>query len=165
MAKESSFDVVSQIDLQEIDNAVNQANKEISTRYDFKDTGTTIAFDRAVAKIVVQSREDFHLKNAVDVLQSKLVKRGIDLKALSYGKIEEASGATSRQEVDLVTGIDAETARAINKSIKSTKTKAKVQIEGEKLRISAKSRDELQDVIAFIKSQDFGIPLQFVNYR
>lgn len=165
MAKDSSFDIVSQIDLQEVDNAVNQATREISTRYDFKGTGTQISFDRPAARIAVTSTDDFYVKSAVDVLQSKLVKRRIDLKALSYSKIEQAAASTSRQEIDLVTGIDADTARAINKAIKTTKTKAKVQIEGEKLRVSSKSRDELQDVIAFIKSQDFGIPLQFINYR
>jgi uncharacterized protein YajQ (UPF0234 family) len=165
VAKDNSFDIVSQIDLQEVDNAVNQATREISTRYDFKGTGTQISFDREAAHIAVTSSDDFYVKSAVDVLQSKLVKRGIDLKALSYGKIEQAAAGTSRQEIGLVTGIDVDTARAINKAIKTTKTKAKVQIEGEKLRVSSKSRDELQDVIAFIKSQDFGIPLQFINYR
>ncbi len=165
MAKESSFDIVSQVDLQEIDNAVNQANKEISTRYDFKNTATTVGFDRANTRLAISSAEDFHLKSAVDVLQSKLVRRNIDLKALSFGKVQEASGGAVRQEADVITGIDADTARQINKAIKGTKTKAKVQIEGEKLRISAKSKDDLQDVIAFVKSQDFGLPLQFINYR
>jgi len=165
VAKDSSFDIVSQVDLQEVDNAVNQATREISTRYDFKGTGTRISFDRTDARIAITSNEDFYVKSAVDVLQSKLLKRRIDLSALSYGKIEQAAGSTSRQELDLITGIDPDTARAINKAIKSTKTKAKVQIEGDKLRVSSKSRDELQDVIAFVKSQDFGIPIQFINYR
>lgn len=165
MAKDNSFDIVSQIDLQEVDNAVNQATREISTRYDFKGTRTEISFDRAEARLVVTSNDDFYVKSAVDVLQSKLVKRRIDLKALSYGKIEQAAGSTSRQEIGVITGIDPDTARAINKAIKTTKTKAKVQIEGDKVRVSSKSRDDLQDVIAFVKSQDFGIPLQFINYR
>lgn len=165
MAKESSFDVVSEIDLQEVDNAVNQASKEISTRYDFKNTHTVITFDRAAPRIVLTSSEDFYVKTALDVFQSRLVKRAVDLKALSVGKIEAASAGTAKLEIGLVTGIDADTARAINKAIKGTKAKAKVQIEGQKLRISSKSKDELQEVIVFVKSQDFGIPLQFVNYR
>lgn len=165
MAKDNSFDVVSEIDLQEVDNAVNQAAKEIATRYDFKNTGTSIEFDRLAPQLAVTSNDAFYVKSAVDVLQSKLVKRRVDLKALSYGKVEPAAGSTARQEIGLITGIDADTARAINKAIKTTKTKAKVQIEGDRLRISSKSRDDLQDVIAFIKSQDFGIPLQFINYR
>lgn len=165
MAKDNSFDIVSQIDLQEIDNAVNQSNKEISTRYDFKNTQTRITFDRAAEQVTITSSEDFYVKSALDVLQSKLVRRGTDLKALACGKIEAAAGATARQQIGLVNGIHMEVARAINKAIKGTKTKAKIQIEGDKLRVSSKSRDELQDVIAFVKSQDFGIPLQFVNYR
>lgn len=165
MAKDSSFDIVSQIDMQEVDNAVNQANKEISTRYDFKNTNARVDLDRETPRVTVSADEEFYVKTAVDVLQSKLVKRGIDLKALSYGKLQPASGGTARQEIGLITGIDADTARAINKAIRGTKTKARVQIEGDKLRVSSKSRDELQDVIAFVKSQDFGIPLQFINYR
>lgn len=165
MAKDSSFDIVSLVDMQEVDNAVNQAVKEISTRYDFKNTQTGIELARDDANIALRSDDDFHLRSAFDVLQSKLVRRKIDLKALKPGKLEQALGGTVRQEVHLITGIDADTARAINKAIRSTKAKAKVQIEGDRLRVSAKSKDELQQVISFVRSQDFGVPLQFVNYR
>ncbi len=165
MAKENSFDVVSQLDLQEVDNAVNQANKEISTRYDFKNTNTRAEFDRQSERIVVRSDDDFHLRSAMDVLQTKLVRRDVDLKALRYGKAEPSSGGTVRQEIELVTGIDQDTARAINKTIKDQKLKVRVQIEGDKLRVFSKSRDELQEIINFLRSADFGVPLQFVNYR
>jgi len=165
VAKEYSFDVVSQLDMQEVDNAVNQANKEIGTRYDFKGTNSRIEFDRRSPKLTVTSSEEFHVKSAVDVLQTKLVRRQIDLKALSYGKVEPSAGGTARQDIQLVTGIDQETGRTINKAIKERKTKARVQIEGDKLRVFSKSRDELQDIINFLRSADFGIPLQFVNYR
>ncbi len=165
MAKEQSFDVVSQVDMQEIDNAVQQATKELVQRYDLKDTGSTISFDRTAATITLTAPSDFVLGQVKDVLATKLVRRTIDLKALSWGKIEAASGGSSRTVGTIVNGIEADIARTINKEIRDEKFKAKVQIEGDKLRVFSASRDELQAVIGFLKERDYGIPLQFVNYR
>lgn len=165
MAKDSSFDIVSELDLQEMDNAVNQAAKEIQTRYDLKNTGTTLEFDRTASEISVESESDFTLKSAVEVLESKVVRREISLKALDPGKIEPASGARVRQKIALKQGISADTAREIVKAIKAEKLKVQVAIEGDKVRVSAKSRDLLQEAIQLVKSADFGIPIQFINYR
>ena len=165
MAKEQSFDVVSHVDMQEVDNAVQQAVKELVQRYDLKDTGSTIALDRQASTITLTAPSDFVLGQVKDVLATKLVRRSIDLKALDWGKIEAASGGTSRTVGTIVNGIDAEIARRINKEIRDEKFKVKVQIEGDKVRVFSASRDELQSVIAFLKEHDYGIPLQFVNYR
>lgn len=165
MAKDSSFDVVSQIDMQEIDNAYGQAKKEISQRYDLKDSGADISLDKSGKTVTVSAPSDFVCKQVIDVLTSKLIKRGIDLNALNWGKLEAASGGTVRQSAQIIEGIDRETAGKINKDIKGTKLKVKVQIEGDKLRVSSASRDTLQEVIAFLKGQDYGQPLQYVNYR
>lgn len=165
MAKEQSFDVVSQVDMQEVDNAVQQASKELAQRYDLKDTGSTISLDRQASTITLSSPSDFVLGQVRDVLASKLVRRTIDLKAVSWGKVEAASGGSSRQTGTIVNGIDAEIARSINKDVREQKRKVKVQIEGDKVRIFSASRDELQAVITFLKEQDYGIPLQFTNYR
>jgi len=165
VAKDQSFDVVSQVDMQEVDNAVQQATKELVQRYDLKDTGSSITLDKAASTVVVSAPSDFVLGQVRDVLASKVVRRGIDLKALDWGKIEAASGGSSRCTAHVVNGIDAELARRINKEIRDEKFKVKVQIEGDKLRVSSASRDELQAVIAFVKDHDYGIPLQFVNYR
>ncbi len=165
MAKDSSFDVVSQIDLQEVDNAYGQAKKEIAQRYDLKDSGADLAFDKAKKSISVVAPSDFVIKQVVDVLTSKLIKRGIDLGALQWGKVESASGGNVRKTATIVEGIDRDTAGKINKDIKATKLKVKVTIEGDKLRVSGPKRDTLQEVIAFLKEQDYGQPLQYVNYR
>jgi len=165
MAKDSSFDIVSEVDLQEIDNAINQANKEISTRYDFKNTKSKITWNKDEAKVIIDADDDYKLRSVQDVLHTKLVRRGIDLKALNYKKPEPASGGTLRQVADVQQGIDTETAREINKFIKNLKLKVQVAIEGTKVRVSAKSKDELQKVIQALKEQDFGLPLQFTNYR
>lgn len=165
MAKEQSFDVVSQVDMQEVDNAVQQASKELVQRYDLKDSGSTIDFDRQAATITLAGPSDFVLGQVRDVLAGKIVRRSIDLKAVSWGRIEAASGGSSRQTGTIVNGIDAEIARKINKEVRDEKFKVKVQIEGEKLRVFSASRDELQAVIGFLKEQDYGIPLQFLNYR
>lgn len=165
MAKEQSFDVVSQVDMQEVDNAVQQASKELTQRYDLKDSGATITFDRAGSTITLAAPSDFVLGQVRDVLASKLVRRTIDLKAVSWGKIEAASGGASRQTGTIVNGIDAEIARKINKEVRDEKFKVKVQIEGDKVRVFSASRDELQAVIGFLKERDYGIPLQFTNYR
>lgn len=165
MAKDQSFDVVSQVDMQEVDNAVQQAAKELTQRYDLKDSGATIAFDRHAPSITLAAPSDFVLGQVKDILDSKLVRRSIDLKAVSWGKIEAASGGSARRTGTIVNGIDPEIARRINKEIRDEKLKVKVQIEGDKVRVFSPSRDDLQIVIGFLKERDYGIPLQFVNYR
>ena len=165
MAKEQSFDVVSQVDMQEVVNAVQQASKELTQRYDLKDSGSTIALDRSAATITVTAPSDFVLGQVKDVLAGKLVRRGIDLKALAWGKIEGAAGGAARTVAHVVNGIEADLARRINKEVRDQKFKVKVQIEGDKLRVFSPSRDALQEVITFLREQDYGIPLQFINYR
>ncbi|MDY0088129.1 MAG: YajQ family cyclic di-GMP-binding protein [Coriobacteriia bacterium] len=165
MAKEQSFDVVSQVDMQEVDNAVQQGSKELKQRYDLKDSGATIALDKAAATVTVAASTDFVAKQVIDILGSKLVRRGVDLKALDWGAPETASGGSVRQVARIVNGIEADLARRINKDIRDQKLKVKVQIEGDKLRVFSAKRDELQAVIAFLKGQDYDIPLQYTNYR
>jgi uncharacterized protein YajQ (UPF0234 family) len=165
MAKDNSFDIVSEVDLQEVDNAYQQTLKELVQRYDLKDSGATIEFSKSEKTFTLHAPSDFIGKQVIDVLNTKLVRRHIDLKSVSWGKTESASGGTVRISGDIVMGIEAELARKINKDIRDRKFKVKVQIEGDKLRVSAAVRDELQAVIAFVKEQDYGIPLQFINYR
>jgi hypothetical protein len=165
MAKDQSFDVVSQVDLQEVDNAVQQASKELNQRFDLKDSGARIEFDRAAATVTISAPSDFVLRQVRDVLDTKLVRRQVDLKAVTWGKAESASGGTVKTIGHIVNGIEADIARRINKDVRDAKFKVKVQIEGDKLRVFSPSRDELQAVIAFLKQRDYGIPLQFVNYR
>ena len=161
MAKESSFDVVSTVDMQEVDNAFQQAKKELAQRYDLKDSGA----EKAKQALTVSAPSDFVARQVIDVIGSKLVKRGIDLAAVKWGDPQPAAGQSVRQSASIVDGIDKDTAGRINKDIKATKLKVKVQIEGDKLRVSSASRDTLQEVIAFLKGQDYGQPLQYVNYR
>ncbi len=165
MAKESSFDIVSSVDMQEVDNAYGQASKELKARYDLKDSGSKIDLDKGARTITVSAPSDFVCGQVIDIITAKLVKRGIDVAALRWGALEAAAGATVRRRAIIVEGIDRETAGKINKDIKARKFKAKVVIEGDKLRVSSASRDTLQDVIAFVKGNDYGQPLQFVNYR
>ncbi|RDB62361.1 YajQ family cyclic di-GMP-binding protein [Gordonibacter sp. 28C] len=165
MAKESSFDVVSTVDMQEVDNAFQQAKKELAQRYDLKDSGAEITLDKANKSITVAAPADFVAKQVIDVIATKLVKRGIDLGAVKWGDPQAAAGQSVRQTANVVEGIDKDTAGKINKDIKATKLKVKVQIEGDKLRVSSASRDTLQEVIAFLKDKDYGQPLQYVNYR
>lgn len=165
MAKDSSFDVVSQVDIQEVDNAFGQAKKEITQRYDLKDSGAQISLDKANKTLTINAPSDFVAKQVIDIISSKLVKRGIDLGAVTWGKVEASSGGTVKQTATIVDGIDKETAGKINKDIKATKLKVKVTIEGDKLRVSGPKLDTLQEVIAFLKEQDYGQPLQFTNYR
>lgn len=165
MAKDNSFDIVSEVDFQELDNAYQQAKREIKNRYDLKDSGSDINFDKQNNTLELVAPSDFVCGQVKDIVLSKCVKRGIDLAALEWGNIESAAGATVRQSAKVVCGIDKENAGKINKSIKSKKFKVKTQIEGEKIRVSSPKRDTLQEVISYLKEQDFGIPLQFVNYR
>lgn len=158
-----SFDVVSQVDRQEVDNAVNQTRKEIGQRYDFKGTKTEIALEDDSIQIV--SDDDFKVKAAVDVLQSKLVRRGVSLKALVYGKIEPAAGGRAKQTITVQQGIGIEKARQIVKLVKDKKLKVQGQIQGDQVRVSGKKRDDLQAVIQLLKAQDLDLPLQFINYR
>ncbi len=158
-----SFDVVSIVDRQEIDNAINQTRKEISQRYDFKGTKTSIEVDKDSIHIV--SDDDFKVKAVVDVLQSKFVRRGISLKALVYGKIEPAAGALAKQTITVQQGIDADHARQIVKLVKDSKLKVQTQIQGDQLRITGKKRDDLQAAIQLLKGQDIDLPLQFTNFR
>jgi uncharacterized protein YajQ (UPF0234 family) len=158
-----SFDVVSQVDPQEIDNALNQTRKEIGQRYDFKGTKTEIRDEENEIHIV--SDDDFKVKAVVDVLQSKMVRRGISLKAFVYGKIEPAAGGLAKQTLTVQQGIDTDKAREIVKLVKDTKLKVQSQIMGDQVRISGKKRDELQQVIQLLKQHDLGLPLQFVNFR
>lgn len=164
MAKDNSFDIVSKVDLQEVVNAVNQAVREIETRFDFKDSKSKISFD-GKSEIILVSDDDFKLRNVVDILESKLVKRGVNLKALRYGKIEPAAGNTVRQNVTLVQGIEQDIAKKIVKAVKDSKIKVQATIQGDQIRVSGKNRDDLQNVIKLIKEMDLNIPVEFVNFR
>ena len=165
MAKEFSFDVVSTVDMQEIDNAYQQAKKELTQRYDLKGSGAELSLDKQKKTITVAAPADFVARQVIDIMGSKLIKRGIDLTAVKWGDPQAATGQSVRQTATIVEGIDKETAGKINKDIKAQKLKVKVTIEGDKLRVSSASRDTLQEVIAFLKGQDYGQPLQYVNYR
>jgi uncharacterized protein YajQ (UPF0234 family) len=159
-----SFDVVSQVDPQEVRNAVDQAARELATRFDFK--GTDSSIDLGANELTLRSATEDRLKAVRQVLEEKLVKRNVSLKALDYGKVEEASGGSARQVVKIVAGISSEKARELNKHIKELNLKGiQSQTQGEQLRVSGKKRDDLQGVIAALKEHDFGIPLQFENFR
>lgn len=165
MAKDSSFDIVSQVDMQEVDNAFGQAKKELVQRYDLKDSGSSIELDKSKGILTINAPSEFVVGQVRDVITTKLVKRKVDLKAVKWDKIQNASGGSMRQTGRIIEGIDKETASKINKDIKGTKLKVKVTIEGDKLRVSGPKLDTLQEVIAFVKGNDYGQPLQFVNYR
>ena len=166
MAKQNSFDVVSKVDLAEVKNAVNQAMKEVRQRYDLKGSGSNIDFNETEAKLTLASSDDYHLQAVNGVLQQKLIRRGVSLKALSYGTVDPAAKATVRQTVTLQQGIPTEKAREIVKFIKNLKLK-KVQasIHDDFVRVTGKDRDALQDVIAALKEHDFDIDMQYTNYR
>ncbi len=163
MAGQNSFDIVSKIDHQEVSNAIQQALKEIHQRFDFK--GSKSAIDLTEEKIILVSDDEFKLKAVIDILEQKLVKRGVPLKGLSFGKMEPAAQSTVRQEITLQQGISTDKAREIVKSIKDTKLKVQSAINGDYIRVSGKDRDTLQSVIAHLRSVDFGIHMQFTNYR
>ncbi len=158
-----SFDIVSKVDPQEIDNAVNQTRKEVAQRYDFKGSQTDIEWDEK--EIRLTSEDDFRVKAVVDVLQSKMVRRNVPLKALVYGKVEPAAGSRAKQIITVQQGIDTDKARAIVKLIKDAKLKVQAQIQGDQVRVSGKKRDDLQDAIQLLKAADLDLPLQFVNFR
>ncbi len=167
MAKDASFDVVSEVDLQELRNAVDQARREIAQRFDFKNTGSAIdlAEEKDSPVITVRSNTDGKVKEVVRVLEEKLVKRHVALKALDKGDVEPAAGGTARQTIKVNQGISTEKAKQIVKFVKDKKLKAQAAVQGDQVRVTSKSRDILQEVIASLKEEDFGIPLQFTNYR
>ncbi len=160
---ENSFDIVSKIDHQEVSNAIQQALKEIHTRFDLKDSKSDITLDKD--SITLASADEYKLKAVTDVLHGKLVKRNVPLKGLNYGTIEPAAGSTVRQKITMQQGIPIEKAREIVKLIKDSKKKAQASIQGDLVRVSSKDRDTLQEIIALLKSKDFGIDMQFTNYR
>jgi uncharacterized protein YajQ (UPF0234 family) len=164
MADEFSFDVVSKLNLQEVENAVAQANKEIQTRFDFKGSISRIDWDKKEI-LTLFSDDEQKLKSVIDILQNKLIKRGVSLQALDYQKIEPAEKATVRQPVKMKQGIESEKAKAIVKAIKEAKIKVQASIQGDQLRVASKSKDELQTTMNFLRGQDYGLPLQFTNYR
>ena len=165
MAKEQSFDVVSTVDMQEVDNAYQQAKKELGQRYDLKGSGSTIDLDKSSGKISVNAPSDFVAGQVIDIVSSKLIKRGVDIGSVKWGAAQNAAGGKVLRVGTIIEGIDRDTAGKINKDIKAQKLKVKVQIEGDRLRVSSTSRDTLQEVIAFLREQDYGQPLQYVNYR
>lgn len=163
MAKDESFDVVSRVDIQEVDNAVNQTNKEIKQRYDFKNSKSQVTLEDGSLKI--QAEDDFRLKSVIEILQTKLLRRNVPIRNLDYGKMEQAAGGSVRQLIRLKQGIEGETARQMVKDVKSLKLKVQAQIMDDQIRISGKNRDDLQKVIAFLKEKDYNLELQFTNYR
>ena len=167
MAKDASFDVVSEVDLQEVRNAVDQAKREVGQRFDFKNTGSSLELSAEgdSPSIIVRSNTEQKVKDVVKVLEEKLVKRQVALKSLQKGEIEAAAGGTARQTIGINQGISQDKAREIVKHVKDLKLKAQVAIQGDQVRVSSKSRDTLQEVIEALKERDFGIPLQFTNYR
>lgn len=162
---DNSFDIVSKIEMPEVVNAIDQAMKEITQRYDLKDSKSNIELDPKENKITLTSADEFKVKAVRDVLDSKLVKRKVPLKGLTYGVIESAAGSTVRQVVTLQQGITTEKAKEIVRVIKDSKKKVQASIQGDFVRVAGKDRDTLQDVIAFLRGQDFGIDMQFTNYR
>ena len=163
MAKECSFDVASKVDLQEVDNAVHQTTREISQRFDFK--GSKAEVTREGNNLKLSAEDEFKLKQMVDILETKLVKRQVPLKALTRGQVQSALGGTVRQEITLQEGIPTEKAREIVKLIKGTKHRVQAQIQENQVRVSGRDRDELQAVIKFLREQDLGIHMDFTNYR
>ncbi len=165
MADEHSFDIVSRVDLQEALNAVQQAMKEISQRFDFKDSKSAIELNKDKNEILIVSDDEYKLKSVVDILQGKLVKRKVSLKSLIYGKIEPALSGTVKQVITLQQGISTEKAKEIVKIIKDTKLKVQAEIQKDQVRVRAKKIDDLQSIIGLLKEKDLGIHMEFANYR
>jgi uncharacterized protein YajQ (UPF0234 family) len=162
---DNSFDVVSKIEMPEVVNAIQQAQKELVQRYDLKDSHSSIELNEKDNKITLASQDEFKLKAVVDILESKLVKRKVPLKGLSFGQIIPAAGSTVRQEITLQQGISTEKAREIVKAIKDSKMKVQASIQGDFVRVAGRDRDTLQNVIKLLRETDFGIDMQFTNYR
>lgn len=165
MAGENSFDVVSQYDEQELANALDQTRREITTRYDLKDTHTELTYDAKKKTITILTNSEFTLKNVRDVLETKIVRRGLSIKILKLGNIEQAGGNRVRQVIELQSGISQDLAKEITKLIRDSFPKVKGQIQGDAVRVVGKSRDDLQAVISALKAKDYPVPLQFNNYR
>jgi len=162
---DNTFDIVSKIDLAEVNNAIQQALKEVTTRYDLKDSKSEIQLNEKDHKILLESQDEFKLKAVADVFEQKLVKRKVPLKGLTFGAPTQAGGSRMRQEISLQQGIPIEKAREIVKTIKDSKKKVQASIQGDLVRVSGRDRDSLQEVIALLRGQDFGIDMQFTNYR
>lgn len=163
MAQDFSFDVVSKTDMQEVTNAIQQAQKELGQRFDFKGSKSSIELE--AEEIVLASDDEGKLRSVKDILETKLVKRGVALKALDYQKLEDAAGGTVRQRAKIVQGIEIEKAKAIVKAIKDAKLKVQASIQSDQVRVTGRSKDDLQKAMALVKAKDLGIPLQFTNYR
>jgi cyclic-di-GMP-binding protein len=165
MADQFSFDVVSEVNMQELKNALDQATKEIKQRFDFKDSKTDISLKEKEKELIVVSDDDYKLKAVQEIIKAKCVKRGVSLKAFNYGSVEPALSGTVLQVAKIQSGLASEKAKEISKAIKDGKLKVQAQIQGEQLRVLGKSKDELQSAIAFLRAKDFGVDLQFTNYR
>ena len=163
MAAENSFDIVCKVDTQEVTNALDQARREIETRYDLKGSKNEVKLEKT--EILLTVADEMKLKAVIDILQSKLHKRGIPLKALDYGKVEEASGGALRQKITIQQGIPIEKAKEIGRLIKDSKVRVQASIQEDQVRVSGKNRDDLQKIIALVKDKDLGVALQFTNYR
>ncbi|MGH9442206.1 MAG: YajQ family cyclic di-GMP-binding protein [Thermoanaerobaculia bacterium] len=165
MPQENSFDVVSKVDLQEVQNAVHQASKEIVTRFDFRGSKSKIEWNEKDLELTLTSDDEHKMKSVVDILETKLVKRNVPIKSLEFKTVEPAAGATVRQVVKVQQGIAIEKAKEIVKAIKDSKIKVQASIQADQVRVAGKNRDDLQAVIALLRGADFGVPLQFTNYR
>lgn len=165
MPLDYSFDIVSKVDLQEVDNAVSQALKEIAQRYDFKGSKSEIRFEREEKKIHFLAEDEMKLRSLQDILATKLAKRGVSLKSLKYGPEEEALGGARRQTAEIILGIPQENAKEIVKKIKETKLKVQASIQGDQVRVAGRNKDDLQTVIQLLKDVPIDVPLQFTNYR
>ena len=165
MADANSFDVASKVDMQEVKNALDQALKEIRQRFDFKGTRTELTLKEKESELVIVSDDEYKLKSVVDILKAKLIKRNVSVKAFTFSPVEAALGGTVRQVAKIQNGLSSEKAKEIAKVIKDGKFKVQAQIQGDQVRVQGKSKDELQAVIALLKSRDFGIDLQYMNYR
>ncbi|MBI5205410.1 MAG: YajQ family cyclic di-GMP-binding protein [Nitrospirae bacterium] len=165
MADEHSFDIVSKVDMQEVLNSVQQATKEISQRFDFKGSKSSIEFNKDKAEITLISDDEQKMKSVIDILQSKFAKRGVSLKSLVYGKVEQAAGGTARQLITLQQGIVQEKAKEIVKIIKDSKMKVQAEIQKDQVRVRAKKIDDLQAVMTLLRGKDLGIHMEFINYR
>ncbi len=162
---DNSFDVVSNVEMPEVVNAIQQALKEIQTRFDLKDSKSNIEINEKDKKLTLSSKDEFKLKAVIEIMESKLIKRKVSLKAFTYGALIPSAGSTVKQDVTMQSGIATEKAKDIVKAIKDSKKKAQAAIQGDLVRVSAKDRDTLQDVISLLRGKDFGIDLQFTNYR
>ena len=165
MAQEFAFDIVSKTDMQEINNALQQAQKELAQRFDFKGSKSEMSLNEKDSELVLVSDDESKLRGVKDILESKLVKRGVALKAIEYLKLEDAALGTVRQKAKIIQGIETDKAKAIVKAIKDAKIKVQASIQGDQVRVTGKTKDDLQRAIAVVKQGDFGVPLQFTNYR